>query len=198
MSLTREDLDRLCAPSYVDGLGAASMTDLRQRREACQRAEIVLSYLRRVLQGEIDLVLAEMEVRAEGGRSDVGRLVEELPAILSSFGGLRSDQAHLTIPSMEAVAEILDLEEDIALEDLLAHVLTEEELAPARGGGLLPGANLCTFGDEELQATLVHLRDKESALSRRRRLLHEHIDEIQAAIVDRYKSGSADPDSLLR
>ena len=197
MSLTREDLDRLCAPSYVDGLGAATMTDLRQRRDACQRAEIVLSYLRRVLQGEIDLVLAEMEVRAEGGRSDVGRLVEELPAILSSSGFL-NEQAHLAVPSMEAVAEILDLEEDIALEDLLAHVLTEEELAPVRGGALLPGANLCTFGTEELQATLVHLRDKESALSRRRRLLHEHIDEIQSAIVDRYKSGSADPDSLLR
>ena len=29
-------------------------------------------------------------------------------------------------------------------------------------------------------------------------LLHDQIDHLQAAIVDRYKVGAADPDSLLR
>ncbi len=198
MSLTREDLDRLCSPSYLDGLADAAVTDLRVRRDACQRAEVVLSYLRRVIQGEIDLVLAEIDMRTSAGGSNVSRLVEDLPSILAPSGAT-TEPAHTSLPTMEAVAEVLDLNDEMGLEELLTQVIVgNDESGNALPGGLLPGANLCNFADEELRTTLDRLREEETLLSGRRRALHEQIDEIQAAIVDRYKSGSADPDALLR
>ncbi len=196
MSLTAHHLSELCAPSYLDGLEAAPVAELRARRDDCQRAEVVLSYLRRVLQGEIDLVLAEIEIRRDGGRSDIGRLVDELPTILSSATASLTEPAHSSVHTMPAVAEMMDLQHDVPLEVLLAQVLSHDEghVAP---GELLPGANLCTLGDSELGAVLERLRDEETTLSSKRRVLHERIDAIQATIVDRYKSGAADPDSLL-
>ena len=63
---------------------------------------------------------------------------------------------------------------------------------------VLPGANLGAFGDEELRDLAELLLAAEASVSTRRRVLHDQIDHLQAAIVDRYKVGAADPDSLLR
>ncbi|MHB1987595.1 MAG: RsiG family protein [Acidimicrobiales bacterium] len=194
MSLTGEDLSELCSPSYLDGLDEAPVTDLRQRRDACQHAELVLSYVRRVIQGEIDLVLAELALRADGGVSDIGRLVEELPSILASPAPTGAEPAHLPI---ETIAAVSDSVQDLDLEELFAQLLSSEQVASGLPGGLLPGANLCTFSEAELRTSLGRLQDEESSVSKKRRVLHEHIDDIQAAIVDRYKSGAADPDALL-
>lgn len=194
MSLTNEDLERLCSPSYLDGLKSAVITELRERRDTCQRAELVLSYLRRVVQGEIDLVAAELEHRRGGGTSDVARLVEALPAILAPAAAA-SQPAHLPALTMDPAAGLVEFEDGPAAEQLLVELA---ERQPTEGASvLLTGANLCAFSDEELSATLERLQGEERSLSRRRRLLHEQIDEIQATIVDRYKSGSADPDALL-
>ncbi|MHB8244600.1 MAG: RsiG family protein [Acidimicrobiales bacterium] len=197
MSLTGRDVNELCSPAYLDGLDSAPVTELRSRREACQRAEAVLSYLRRVMQGEMDLVLAEIEHRGEGGRSDIGRLVEELPSILTSSPPAQFEFSHLPVTGTAAPAELVDVPGDLALEELLAQVLASDRDDSDLPGGLLPGANLCTFTGPELRATLERLRGEESTLSSKRRILHEQIDAIQAAIVDRYKSGVADADSLL-
>ena len=197
MSLTGEDLSKLCSPSFLDGIEVAPVTELRIRRDACQRAELVLSYLRRVIQGEMDLVLAEMELRADGSRSDVGRLVEDLPSILAFSGPSTGEPTHVPVATMLAVGEVMDVQHDITLEELLVSVLSDEQGDQVLPGGLLPGANLCTFVGEELLASLTRLRDVEKILSGKRRSLHDHIDRIQGAIVDRYKSGAADPDSLL-
>ncbi|MGO9196366.1 MAG: hypothetical protein ACLQK4_04480 [Acidimicrobiales bacterium] len=197
MSLTGQDLNELCSENYLDGLAGASVSELRSLRDACQRAEAVLSYLRRVIQGNIDLVVAESKVRQDGGHSDLGRLVDELPSILASSGPLAEDTDHVSVRSIKAVTQILDLQHDLALEELLSQVLAEEQTNSALPGGLLPGANLCTFADEDLRASLARLREQEVILSKKRRILHGHIDAIQAAIVERYKSGAADPDTLL-
>ncbi len=178
------------------------MTELRRLRDACQRAEAVLSYLRRVIQGNIDLVLAETTVRADGGHSDLGRLVDDLPHILAPSGqstpsASTGEPAHVPLQSMSSISEVIAFQQDLDLEDLLGHLLAEAQTDAALPGGLLPGANLCTFADEDLRASLGHLRDEEAALSKKRRILHGHIDAIQASIVERYKSGAADPDALL-
>ena len=202
MSLTGQDLNELCSPNYLDGLASASMAELRRLRDACQRAEAVLSYLRRIIQGNIDLVLAETTVRADGGRSDLGRLVDDLPHILAPSGQSApstpaGEPAHVPVQAMSSISEVMAFQHDLDLEDLLGQLLAEEQTDAALPGGLLPGANLRTFADEDLRASLGHLRDEEVALSKKRRILHGHIDAIQAAIVERYKSGAADPDTLL-
>ncbi|HLI45157.1 MAG TPA: hypothetical protein VKU92_11910 [Acidimicrobiales bacterium] len=201
MSLTAHELEQLCSTSYLDGLDTAPVTELRQRRDACQRAEVILSYLRRVIQGEMDLVLAEMEQRRSGGASDIGRLVEELPTILSSgppaSGRPESEPTHVSVLAMPAVAEMMDLQHELSIDELLAEVLATDPDDVGQPGEILSGANLCTYEDDELQQALERLRDEETTVSGKRRILHEQIDAIQKAIVDRYKSGAADADSLL-
>ncbi|MGH9298562.1 MAG: hypothetical protein ACRDZT_01440, partial [Acidimicrobiales bacterium] len=100
MSLTQHDLERLLEPSYLGGLESASVARLRAFRDEFQHAEVILSYLRRVIQGELDLVAGEMAVRASNGRSDVGRLVEELPTILALSGVTSERPAHESVPTM--------------------------------------------------------------------------------------------------
>jgi hypothetical protein len=62
----------------------------------------------------------------------------------------------------------------------------------------LPGANLGAFGDEELRALAGLLSSAETSVSTRRRTLHDQIDQLQTAIVERYKVGAADADILLK
>lgn len=193
MSLTAEDLNELCSPSYLEGLDDAPVAELRARRDACQRAEMVLSYLRRVIQGEIDLVTAELDQRRETGGSDVSRLVEDLPAILSSPAAPGAAPPRSSVPIMGDVAELGD---EIAPEDLLEQ-LAAEVADEAGSGAVLLGANVCALPEPELTDSLSRLKALEQQVSKRRRQLHEHIDSFQAAIVDRYKSGAANPDSLL-
>lgn len=202
MSLRKQDVDRLLAPEFASALVDAPVAELRLRRDECQRAEVVVSYLRRVLQGELDLVLAAHELRATGGGGDLGRLVHDLPAILAPSSGQVAGQApgaHGSVPfAVPAIADSWLHNRELVLEDLIAEALTSELLEDALPGGTLPGANVGTYSDEELVEVAERLRQGESDLSRLRRALHERIDELQAAVVQRYKTGAADVDSLLR
>ncbi|MGH9292538.1 MAG: hypothetical protein ACRDZ6_07150 [Acidimicrobiales bacterium] len=203
MSLRKADVDRLVAPEYVEGLADAPVAELRTRRDECLRTEVVLSYLRRVLQGEHDLVRAEMNLRASGSRGDLGRLVEDLPAILSASSRGSEDRrtatsaGHLSLIALPGITEAWSEQWAAELEELIATALSSELVSNALPGGNLPGANLAAFSDQELVEVAEQLSGAEASISSTRHHLHERIDELQAAIVQRYKSGAADVDSLL-
>jgi anti-sigma-K factor RsiG len=199
MGLHQEDIDRLLEPEFIADLDTVPVADLRLRRDECQRVEVALSYVRRVLQGELDLVAAELQARGEGVRGDARRLVDDLPSILA---GTRSDSPvqqhfHEPRPTMAGVAEGWTEQKELALEDLVAELLIAEQQSDGTHQPVLPGANLGAFADEELQALATSLRGAETTVSQSRRALHDRIDQIQAAIVERYKGGGADADSLL-
>jgi hypothetical protein len=85
-------VDRLLSAGYQDGLDTLAMADLRERRHECHAVETGLSYMRRMIQGRLDIVHAE-QARREGGESTQGLegLIEQLPAILAEHtGGPRS------------------------------------------------------------------------------------------------------------
>ena len=67
MGLHQEDIDRLLEPALTSDLDAVPVGELRTRRDACERAEVALSYVRRVLQGELDIVAAELEAAWAAG-----------------------------------------------------------------------------------------------------------------------------------
>ncbi|HLN07169.1 MAG TPA: hypothetical protein VK217_12880 [Acidimicrobiales bacterium] len=200
MGLHQRDIDRLLEPDLTADLDAVPVGELRLRRDACQRAEVALSYVRRLLQGELDIVAAELEARGRGVRGDAGRLVEDLPAILTGTGSNRQAQEHAHEPrlTMAGVAEGWTEQKELALEDLVAEVLTAEMKGDDARQPVLPGANLGAFGDEELRTLAESLRAGETTVSSRRRALHDRIDQLQSAIVERYKVGAADADSLLK
>lgn len=205
MALHRHDVDRLLEPELVSGLADLALGDLRQRRDACQRAEVALSYVRRVLQGELDLVTAELDARHDGVRGDTGRLIDDLPSILAGPGaaaaggepGEASERGRAPRFSMAGTAEGLGHEDELDLDALVAEVLADGLPPGIELPAVLPGGNLGALGDDDLRAAAVWLGQAETAVSTTRRGLHDRIDQYQAAIVERYKVGAADVDTLL-
>lgn len=175
-----EALARILAPDYLAGLEDLPVDDVRARRSECQEVETGLSYARRLVQGRLDIIHAELERRGSGGRSDASELVDRLKEgeILgeherpAGFGRLPTVMA----PGHEGddfVAEI----------DAAAH---EDDLA-----------GLPELSDEEVAAFAERLGALERSLSDRRREVFDRIDALQAEIVRRYKSGALTPDQLL-
>ncbi|MGA2530526.1 MAG: hypothetical protein ABSG36_15385 [Acidimicrobiales bacterium] len=195
MGMHREDIDRLLEAELTSDLGAVPVPELRLRREQCDRAEFALSYVRRVLQGELDIVAAELEARGRGVRGDTGRLIEDLPTILAGTAAVppSKERTHEPRLTMAGAGEGWSGQSDLDLEELVAEVLSAEMKADP----VLPGANLGAFGDDELRNLAASLLAAERSVSTSRRVLHDQIDHLQAEIVNRYKVGAADPDSLL-
>ncbi len=199
MSLHEEDIDRLLEPELTSELDSVEVGELRLRRDARQRAEVALSYVRRVLQGELDIVAAELSARGRGVRGDTGRLVEDLPTILAAGASSTPapGRAHETRLTMAGGAGGWTEQTELDLEQLVVEVLTAELKGDETRQAVLPGANLGAFGDEELRSLAELLLSAETTVSGKRRALHDQIDRLQTAIVGRYKVGAADPDSLL-
>lgn len=185
------DLDRLLDPAYMEGVGSRSMDELRTARAELQEAEGALSYVRRIVQGRLDIVASERQRRAggnepaaaPGGPSDgsVGDLVEHLPGILAD-SGVRGGIG-VGRPPMQ-----LDPGEDAA--GLLADL--DRQVDPGRL------TDLPSLSDGDLAGLTEELAGIERQLSDHRRALHERIDAMQAELVNRYRTGQASVDSLLQ
>ena len=76
-------IDRVLDPRFTDGVGRLGLAELRARREEAEAEEADVSYLRRLLQGRLDILRAELVRRSAGDEQDVAGLLAGLPAILS-------------------------------------------------------------------------------------------------------------------
>ena len=81
-------IDRVLDPRFVADVDRLELDELRRRRGEAEAEEEGISYLRRVLQGRIDILRAELLRRNNGAESehDVAGLVAGLPGILSDAG----------------------------------------------------------------------------------------------------------------
>src|SRR4051812_41612698 len=81
----RRRIDRVLAENYLAGIEQMSLAEVRVLRSEAQQEETDLSYVRRLLQGRIDIVRAEL-VRRGGAAEGVagGSVVDQLPSILSA------------------------------------------------------------------------------------------------------------------
>jgi hypothetical protein len=171
-------LDELLDPGYPGPLADRSLDDLRALRAECQEVETGLSLLRRVVQGHLDIVGAEVARRADGvDGGGLAELIDQLPELLS-------DRTHAPgvgrLPQLMAPAEA-----DPALDAELAAVL-----GPGTG-------DLASLDDAALQSMAAGLAELERKVSGHRRSLFDRIDAVQEEITRRYKSGEASVDSLL-
>ncbi len=157
------------------GLSELRLAELRGRRRDAQRDEADLSYVRRLLQGRIDILRAEL-ARRGGAAAPVG-LVDRLPEILKDAPARhRSSARHVTVGTPHR-------EEYRALA---AEMLGEVELS-----------DLKARTDEELAAGLGRLARYERQISRRRQHLQRTADDCSAEIARRYREGEAQVDDLL-
>ncbi|MER6063315.1 aerial mycelium formation protein [Streptomyces sp. NPDC001792] len=160
-------------------LARLSLPELRALRRDAQRDEADLSYVRRLLQGRIDILRAELCRR---GRASVpapadGSVVDRLPEILKDAPARhRSSARHVTLgtPHNEEYRQ------------LAAEMLAEVELS-----------DLQARTDLELTAAMGRLVRYEQEVSRRRQRLQRTADDCSGEIARRYRVGEAQVDDLL-
>lgn len=174
------DHEQLLEPISAEALAALAIEDVRARRAAATEIETGLSYLRRMVQGAIDIVTREAGHRS--GETAVSRgddLLDELPDILGDSG--RPAGVGRLSQTLEPTA--LDAELEAEYEALV-------------GNGRLARAG--QIEDGELDGLRAQLVDLEARVSTKRRLYLDQIDILQAELTRRYQSGEASVDTLLR
>ncbi|MGW0664669.1 RsiG family protein [Streptodolium elevatio] len=166
------------APDPVRALG---LDAVRGRRREAQREESDLSYLRRLLQGRIDIVRAELLRRQDPAAAPAGGpgpapVMEKLSEILSRHTGPARGARHVTVhpPRTERYR--------VRIERMLADV----ELS-----------DLAARSDAELRTALEDLSGYEQEVSARRLELQREMDHCGAEIARRYREGEARVDDLL-
>ncbi|MEU3982960.1 aerial mycelium formation protein [Streptomyces sp. NPDC026672] len=160
------------APPGAD-VARLSLPELRALRRDAQRDEADLSYVRRLLQGRIDILRAELARRGSAGAT----VVDRLPEILTDAPARnRSSARHVTLgpPHGEEYGR------------LAAEMLAEVELS-----------DLGARTDRELTAAMGRLIGYEQQVSRRRQRLQNTTDNCTAEIARRYRVGEAQVDDLL-
>ncbi|MEU6546547.1 aerial mycelium formation protein [Streptomyces sp. NPDC046859] len=155
-------------------LTVLSLPELRTLRRDAQSDEADLSYVRRLLQGRIDILRAELARRSPAGAAAV---VDRLPEILTDAPARhRSSARHVTLGTPQS-------EES---RRLASEMLAEVELS-----------DLQARTDAELHAAMGRLVRYEQQVSRRRQRLQRTADECGAEITRRYRDGEAQVDDLL-
>src|SRR4051812_4424042 len=75
---------RVLDPTYLDGLDANTIEELRAKHAECVELETEVSYVRRLTQARIDILEAEVQRRSSGGSLE--DLISRLPEILADAG----------------------------------------------------------------------------------------------------------------
>ncbi|MFF3375538.1 aerial mycelium formation protein [Streptomyces sp. NPDC002680] len=169
----------LAADPPEHDLTVLRLTELRALRRDAQRDEADLSYVRRLLQGRIDILRAELARRGPTSVVAVGEgsVVERLSEILTDAPARqRSSARHVTLgtPHSEEYGR------------LAAEMLAEVELS-----------DLDARTDPELTAAMGRLVGYEQQVSRRRQGLQRTADDCSGEIARRYREGEAQVEDLL-
>ena len=174
----RDEVDRVLADDYLGDLSARPLDEIRAMRDECRRVENKVSFLRRMIQGRLDIVTADLRRRSEGGSAiDLGALIDQLPDILS-------DKGHAGGPG-RLPSGVLPPDDD----DLTA------ELDRMAGPGVLH--TLSDLSDDEVSELARAIGDLEREVSASRKDLFGRIDSLHEELVRRYKTGEADAATLL-
>ncbi|MER7927551.1 MULTISPECIES: aerial mycelium formation protein [unclassified Streptomyces] len=174
----RPPVQRVDSPLLPDprapDLTVLRLPELRALRRDAQRDEADLSYVRRLLQGRIDILRAELARRSPAGAASV---VDRLSEILADAPARhRSSARHVTLGTPHS--------EEYRL--LAAEMLAEVELS-----------DLEARTDLELTTAMGRLVRYEQQVSRRRQVLQHTADGCSAEIARRYREGEAQVDDLL-
>jgi len=169
-------IDRVLAPDYLAAVGSIAIAELRELRTDAEQEESDLSYLRRMVQGRLDVIRAELN-RRDGTSS--GSLVADLATILADEprGPARGLGRHITVEPSRADSHRRYVEALIADVDL---------------------SDVAARSTDELGHAMHTLSEEEQALSAKRREVQTVMDACSAELIRRYKDGEADVATILR
>ena len=168
-------IDRVLAEDYLEGLRDRSLVEVRELRAAAEQEEVDLSFSRRLIQGRLDILNAELH-RRDG--TSTGTLVEGLAKILGDVPRppARGLGRHSTVEPSSADVHgryVEALVADVDLSDVDARTT------------------------DELAGSLATLTEAEVWVSATRRLVQGVMDACSTEITRRYKEGEADVATLL-
>lgn len=176
-----EQLDAILSSGVPDDLDTWSNDELRRRRTEDEAIEAAVSYARRVLQGRLDILRAELERRRDDSSgSGADDLLARLPAVLAGD--------HVATTPGRARATSLSVPD--AADALVARI--DADL------GETALANLDAQDADHLAELVGRLERHESELSAARFALFARIDAMRDELAARYKDGRADVADLLR
>ncbi len=160
------------------GFGGLRLPELRTLRRDAQRDEADIGYVRRLVQGRIDILRAELARRRDPEAPvEDAAVVSRLSEILADTPSRhRSSARHVTLTTPRGDE----------FRRLAAETLAEVELS-----------DLDARTDEELHTAMGRLVRYEQQVSRRRHELQRTADDCSAEIARRYRDGEAQVDDLL-
>lgn len=168
-------IDRVLGRDYLDGLTQMPLDEVRGLRDEAEQEEVDLSYIRRLIQGRMDIVRAELNHR-EG--PDAGSVVDSLAEVLADEprgeahgGGRYSTIEPSRVDSHRRYVEALVA--DVDLTDTAAR------------------------SNDELHHAMRVLADEEQVVSAKRREVQHVMDACSTEITRRYRDGEADITTLL-
>jgi hypothetical protein len=170
-------IDRVLAEDYLTGIGELPMDEVRTLRREAEQEETDLSYLRKLLQGRLDILRAELARRS--GEESESDLVEALPHILADEGATPSPRGlgrHIAVEPSRADSHRRHVEALVADVDL---------------------SNPSAHDDVSLQRAVDVLEREEQQVSDKRRAVQTVMDACTAEITRRYREGDADVSDLL-
>jgi hypothetical protein len=168
-------IDRVLAEDYLDGLRDLPMSEVRHLRTDAEQEEVDLSYLRRMIQGRLDILRAELN-RRDSASTDT--LVEGLAAILADEprAPARGSGRHSTVEPSRADSHRRYVEALVADVDL---------------------SDTGARSTDELAHAMRTLSEEEQGISTKRRAVQAVMDACSAEITRRYRDGEADVATLL-
>ena len=167
-------IDRVLAEDYLDGLREAPLADVRALRAEAEQEEVDLSYLRRMVQGRLDVLRAEQARRS------------------GTEGGLVEGLAHILADEPRSPARGLGRHSALEPSRVDDHRRKVEAMVADVGV-----SDLAERSDEELAADLAAFDAEEQGLSAKRREVQAVMDACSAEITRRYRDGEADVGALL-
>lgn len=160
----RRRVDRILSPEFVSDLSELPLQEVRERRQDAMQEEADLSYVRRMLQGRIDILDQELS-----GGADVSdeELVARLTRAMVSSGSVGpSSTRHLTVePSRLA-------EHRRYVERLIADI------------GL---SDPSSMSPDQIRSAVSRLQEQEREVSGVRSDVHAVIDVLTEELASRYR-----------
>jgi hypothetical protein len=170
-------IDRVLAEDYLQRISEVSLDELRSMRDEAEQEETDLSYVRRMLQGRMDILRAEVDRRAGG--EGATSLIDLLPGILADDVVVSSPHGlgrHVTTEPSRADQHRRYVEALIADADL---------------------SNPLGHDDDSLARALAVFAREETVVSTQRKAVQQVMDACTAEMGRRYREGGAVVDDLL-
>ncbi|MCX6419339.1 MAG: aerial mycelium formation protein [Actinobacteria bacterium] len=155
----RRRVDRVLDPEFVADLAGTDLRTLSAKRLDAEQEEVDLSYVRRLIQGRIDIATAEQQRRSSGSTES---LVDQLASILSD------DNSSTTGSGRHLNAQPSRVDEH---RRVVERVVSDVRIS-----------DVATLNDEQLVNAIDLLRRHEEHVSKLRRRVQGVVDALAAEI----------------